>query len=95
MYTKGAEGVLLPTLPVTMAQPCYKPLCPDALGDPLKSCKPMGGRNAKGRLPNKPAPIATGIELPARTRKTNRPTLKVSTVGDASNAWAGERIEPS
>ena len=47
MYTKGAEGVLLPTLPVTMAQPCYKPLCPDALGNPLKSCKPMGGPECK------------------------------------------------
>ncbi len=54
----------------------------------------MGGRNATGRFPSKPAPIATSIELPARTRKTNRPILRVSTVRDARNTWAGERIEP-
>jgi hypothetical protein len=94
IYTKKAEVMLRPGLTSENGAAFLRAAMPTALRDVSPCCNLIAARSSRAPLPSKPVPIVSDIALPARTRRTNRPTLKASTSRYTRNAWAGGPIEP-
>jgi hypothetical protein len=95
MYTKEAAVMLRPTLTSDDGATFLHTAMTQRFTGRVEVLQTDGARSSRGRLPGRPVIIATGIALPVPTRRTSKPTLKVSTVPYAKKAWAGGRIEPT